>query len=76
MSNKNASTLMEDLKKLFRERYTKDELMRELGLRLTNYRYLKDTPFQAAINNFIVLRAEEDAEILIHDDEIGQIWNL
>lgn len=69
-----AGKLREELRELFRERCSKGELMRKLAESLCKYPQLKGTPFQEEINTFIVLRAEQDCEVLIQDDEMLEIW--
>jgi hypothetical protein len=74
MLDKDTFKLKEELRELFRERQTKPELLLALTARLRNFQQLKGTLFQNTINEFITVRAEDDCEILIYDDEIEKLW--
>jgi hypothetical protein len=69
-----ASKLREEIAELFSQEYTKHELLSALASRLQKYPELKNTPFHAIISNHIVEQAEEECEIMIHEDEINQLW--
>lgn len=67
--------LKEELRELFRDRCTKSELMHALAATLTNFQQLRGTASEAVINEFIMRRAEDGCEIMIHDEEFRELWN-
>lgn len=75
MLHKDALQLKEELRELFRERCTKPQLLQHVAEKLSGFPHLRNTIFQKAINEFIVIRAEEDCEIILHEDEIKAIWD-
>lgn len=70
-----ATQLTEALRELFRERCTKKELLHNLSETLNGFPQIKNTIFQHAIIEFIVVHAEDDCEIVLDDEEVRRIWN-
>ena len=70
--------LMDELKNIFLEaasqNFHKEELLMALQSKLKNYRNLKTTPFQTAINNHISQTASSICNTTFEDSELRQLW--
>jgi hypothetical protein len=70
--------LLEELKQVFKKaienKYHREELMQALSSRIKNYRQLKDTQFETAVNQHIAQTAQSDCSISLNEDDIKQLW--
>lgn len=70
----NANNLIAELKLLFAKKYVKEELIVALQQKLKSYNFLKETAYQASINNFIELEAENKSSLYLSEEELRIVW--
>ena len=70
--------LLDELKAIFQQaadkKYHKEELLMAVQSTIKNYRQLKDTPFEEAINNQVILESLSECHIELEAAEVRRLW--
>nr|WP_295933676.1 hypothetical protein [uncultured Dyadobacter sp.] len=68
--------LIEEIEEAHRKDYTKQDLMQMLHLILKEYKTLKGTPFQAAVNNRIDAECAKYGSIHLSEGDKREVWSM